>query len=310
MVDLTIDKIKYGGLYHYFFWDPAFNPLATLENCLANCTCFVLGDCGVTGTAKPVSRAVGAAHWHEYLTNGWTLSNFESFDSPKIRVGDIIEWTGVPHVARVFKIENGIPWVRGSFYTGENGVSTLPDGSYDTRKSFSTMQQFSDFVIKNYPSRFYHEWPLEKESRKVGANPTFILHMPNTIAPVERDENKNQIRTTDTELRIRTAPNLYASIVGHVELGYYNVLAIENATTEDRKKYKEERGENLERWYEIAKDRWCGDLTTEYLPKKEDSDISEALKIITQTVTDLQNENNRYKDGMQQIADIVKKFTV
>lgn len=307
MVDLTIDKIKYGGLYHYFFWDPAFNPLATIENCLANCTCFILGDCGVTGTARPVSKAVGASHWHEYVANDWKATPFES---SKIKVGDIIEWDNNPHVARVFKIENGIPWVRGSFYTGENGVSILSDGNYDSRTSFGSLEEVSDFMIKNYPSRFYHEWPLDKESRKVGSDPNYILVMPNTINPVERDESKNQIRTTDTDLRIRTAPNLSASIVGHVELGYYNVLAIENATTEDRKRYKEERGEDLERWYEISKDRWCGDLTTEYLPKKEDSDISEALKIITQTVTNLQNENNRYKEGMQQIADIVKNFIV
>lgn len=305
MVDFTINKIKFGGLYHYFFWDPAFNPLATVDNCMANCTCFVLGDCGATGTARPVSKAVGASNWHNYLANGWKAIQF---DQTKLKVGDIIEWDEKPHVARVFKIENGVPWVRGSFYTGENGVSTLPDGSWDTRKSFSTTEQVCDFMVKNYPSRFYHENTIDKETRLVGTAPAYILVMPNSIAPVERDENVNQIRTTDDTLRIRTGPSLDSSIVGHVEVGYYNVLAVELASAADRKKYKEERGEDLECWYEIAKDRWCGNITTEYLPKKGDTDISESLQKIIETVTTLQDENTKLKEGLKQIADIANKL--
>ena len=305
MVDLSIDKIKYGGLYHYFFWDESFNPLANISNCLANCTCFVIGDCGATGTSRPVSVVRGAGTWHQYLTNEWTAI---SYDPSKIKVGDIIEWTTKPHVARVFKIENGVPWVRGSFYTGENGVSTLSDGSWDTRKSFGSTQQVSEFMVKNYPNRFYHENTLAKESSMVGAEPAYILVMPNTIAPVERDESVDQIKTTDTTLRIRTAPNLDASIVGHVQLGFYNVLAVEKATATDKKRYKEERGENLEQWYEIAKDRWCGNLTTEFLAKKNETDISKAMEIITKAVNDLQAENTRYKEGIKQAADILNKL--
>ena len=305
MVELSIDKIKWGGLYHYFFWDPTFNPLASVANCLANCTCMVLGDCGATGTARPVSRAVGAAHWHEYVTNDWT---YIPFDISKVKVGDIIEWTDKPHVARVFKIENGVPWVRASFYTGEHGVSTLSDGSYDTRNSFGSTEQVSDFMVKNYPYRFYHENTLSKESSAVGCDPAYILVMPNTINPVERDEDVNQIETTDNTLRIRTSPSLSGSIVGHVEIGYYNVLSIEQATSEDKKWYKENRGEDLDCWYEIAKDRWCGNVTTKYLPKKGDADITEALKTIVETVTKLQDENIKLKEGLKQIADIAGKL--
>lgn len=304
MVDLTINKIKYGGLYHYFFWDPNFNSLATVENCMANCTCFVLGDCGVTGSPRPVSTAVGAARWHEYVANGWKAI---PFDRSKIKVGDIIEWTQNAHVARVFKIEDGTPWVRASFYTGEHGVSVY-DGHYDTRTSFSTTEQVSDFMVKNYPARFYHENTLEKECRMVNCQPAYILSMPNTINPVERDEDVNQIRTTDDTLRIRTNPSLSGSIVGHVEIGYYNVLAIEKASEEDRKWYKENRGETLTCWYEIAKDRWCGNVTTEYLPKKGESDISEAMKVILEALDSLQEENTRLRNGIKEIADIANKL--
>lgn len=304
MVELSIDKIKYGGLYHYFFWDPSFNPVATIEDSLANCTCFVIGDCGVTGTPRPVSKVVGAQDWDKYLTNDWTRANF---DPAKVKVGDIIQWVKGVHVARVFKIENGTIWVRGSFYTGEHGVSRYGDG-YDTRKSFQNLEQVSNFMVKNYPNRFYHEVTLEQESKAVGSQPEHILSMPNTISVVERNENVDQIRTTDTTLRIRTTPSLAGSIVGHTQLGYYNVLSIVDASEADKKAYKEQRGEDIRYWYEISKDRWCSDITTEFFPKKTDSDITKAMDTIIAYVTDLSNENARLKEGIKAIADIANKL--
>jgi len=304
MVDLSIDKIKYGGLYHYFFWDPKFNPLATVENGLANCTCFVLGDCGVTGTPRPVSKAVGADNWHEYLTNDWSLLDF---DRRKVKVGDVIEWTKGVHVARVFKIENGTIWVRGSFYTGEHGVSRFGD-EYDTRNSFHNTQELSDYMSQKYPYRFYHEVTLEQECKSVGAEPKYILSMPSTIATVDRNENVDQLRTSDETLRIRTSPSLSGSIVGHTQIGYYNVLSTQPASDADKKAYKEQRGEDLNCWYEIAKDRWCANVTTEFLPKKSQTDITKAMETIIAAVNDLTDENTRLKDGIKAIADIANKL--
>lgn len=305
MVDLSLDKIKYGGQYHYYFWDSKFNPVATIEDCLPNCTTFVIGDCGATGSPRPVSKVVGAARWHEVLANDWVAI---PFDPTKIKVGDILEWTAVPHVGRVFKIENGVPWIRGSFYTGENGVSTLSDGSYDTRKRFNTLQEVWEFMSKNYPSRCYHEWPLDKMNTKVGAQPAYILSMPNTIPSVERDESVDQIRTTDTSLRIRTGPSLNSSIVGYVETGYYNVISVENASYEDKKWYKENRNDDLNCWYQIAQNRWCGNPTTEFLAKKADTDIAKAMQTIIDAVGNLTEERDRYKEGIKSIADIANKL--
>ena len=271
---------------------------------MANCTCFVLGDCGVTGTPSPVYRAVGAANWHDYLTNGWTKKDF---DKSKVKVGDVIEWTKKPHVARVFKIENEVIYLRGSYYTGQNGYSSK-DGKYDTRDKFTSMEEWSNWVVKNYPDRFYNEMSLEKLNAQVGAEPTYILSMPDTIDTVERNEDVNQILTTDTALRIRTAPSLSASIVGHVQIGYYNVLAIEEASSADKKQYKEAHGEDLECWYEIGKDRWCGNVSTEFLPKKSSDDISKAIEIIVKAAKELQEENNRYKEGLKNISDIINEL--
>lgn len=304
MIDLNLDKIKYGGEYHYYFWDKSFNPVATIEDCLPDCTTFVIGDCGVTGTPRPVSKVVGASEWHNYIANDWTVI---PYDINKVKVGDVIEWTGKPHVARVFKIENGVPWVRASFYTGENGTSMI-DGKFDTRASFKSLEEVSLFMESKYPSRFYHENSVYDETKAVGVSPAYILSMPKTIAPVERDESVNQIRTTDDTLRIRTSPSLAGSIVGHVQIGYYNVLSIEPALESEKKAYKEQRGRDLNCWYQIATDRWCGDDTAEYLPKKSDSDVTKMLEDIARVVTDLQDRNNQLSEGMRQIAEIARKF--
>lgn len=82
-----------------------------------------------------------------------------------------------------------------------------------------------------------------------------VLHYPyESVLPVERNENVPQIETTDEALRIRTAPSLSAEIVGHVQLGYYNVLSQTDADGYT--------------WYELAKDRWCANITTNYLPRE------------------------------------------
>ena len=83
------------------------------------------------------------------------------------------------------------------------------------------------------------------------------LHYPyEALSPVDRDTSVDQIETTDTDLRIRTEPNLNGEIVGHVQLGYYNVYSI----TEN----------DGYLWYEIAPNRYCANDTTIFLPKEDD----------------------------------------
>lgn len=81
------------------------------------------------------------------------------------------------------------------------------------------------------------------------------------ILPVERNTNVTQIQTTDEALRIRMAPSLSAEIVGHVQLGYYNVLSQEDADGYT--------------WYEIAKDGWCANITTNYLPSEQNDFVKQ-----------------------------------
>lgn len=127
-----------------------------------------------------------------------------------------------------------------------------------------------------------------------------VLHYPfESVLPVERNENVNQIETTDEQLRIRVAPSLDAEIVGHVQLGYYNVLQ-----TEEADGYT---------WYEISKDRWCANITTNYLAPEEEDIIKELEKYfdgMKSTIKQLTNENTDLKADMKKINEVSGKWKI
>ena len=302
-MEYTINELVYGGKYHDAFWNPQYNALATITNGLADCTTFVIGACIVEGNPKPVSWISGASTWDENLTNGWTKV---SYNKSKVKVGDIIQWKTKCHVAKVAKIVDGIIYVNGSFYTGEHGVS-MWNGSYDTRTMFTSLQQLSDFMSQKYQDRFFHCWTIDKESQAVGSDPDNIFVMPDDLSPVPRNENVNQIQTLDNDLRIRTQPDLSGSIVGHVGIGYYNVLDTKKATDEDKASV-----EGLECWYEIAPSRWIANITTKYLPSGDEEDIVKLIKDYAEKmqrcIKTLTDENAELKEGMKQINEISARF--
>jgi len=117
------------------------------------------------------------------------------------------------------------------------------------------------------------------------------------ILPVERNTNVDQIETTDEQLRIRTAPSLAAEIVGHVQLGYYNVL---NQTDADG--YT---------WYEIAKDRWCANITTNYLPAEQNDFVRQLEKFLNDTkakITALESQNKEMREDYMKIKNISERW--
>lgn len=300
-MEYRLEDLIYGGKYHHAFWDVNNNPNATIQNCLANCTTAVYGMCIVEGNPKPVSRIVSASNWHNYLINGWEC---KSFRADEVRTGDIIQWVNKCHVAKVAAIKDGIIYVNASFYTGEHGVSIYGDG-YDTRKSFASLKEVSDFMSNRYPTRFFHCWDLTKESTAVGGAPEHILRVPDDVMPIPRNTSVNQIETTDTDLRIRLEPNLNAEIVGHVSIGYYNVLDRKPATEDDKALV-----EGLKEWYEIAHDRWCANITTVYLPSQSEDLIKkfeELTKQMAILIENERNENNALKDKIGRIKGICEE---
>ena len=125
-----------------------------------------------------------------------------------------------------------------------------------------------------------------------------VLHYPfESVLPVERNENVPQIETTDEQLRIRTAPSLEAEIVGHVQLGYYNVLQ-----TEEADGYT---------WYEISKDRWCANITTNYLPSDSSDFVKQIEEWANAMVTTVKQKDKKISDltsDMKEIESIARKW--
>lgn len=287
----NINDLSFGGRYHNECWNPQFNKEATIPNALANCTAGVIAFCLIERDPLPVSVISDASNWHNYLTNGWRCIDF---DESKIKVGDIVQWVDKCHVCKVADIKDGTIYINGSFYTGEHGVAYY-QGKYDTRNRFKSLQELSDFMVNEYPTRFYHHWTLDKESQMVGGKPEHIFVCPDNVSPVDRNTNVNQIQTTDEGLRIRTEPSLNGEIVGHVQIGYYNVLQ-----TKDADGYT---------WYEIGTNRWCADVSTIYLPKQDDiiAQIQRYFDAMKSEVSNLTDENEKLKQKLNEIKAICER---
>ena len=125
-----------------------------------------------------------------------------------------------------------------------------------------------------------------------------ILHYPyEPVLPVERDETRDQIQTTDESLRIRVKPSLDAEIVGHVQLGYYNVF-----DKKDNDGYT---------WYQIAKGRWCANITTNFFPGTDDDFMKEIERVWNATkvkIKGLEDQNKEMKEDFNSIGKIAEKW--
>ena len=125
-----------------------------------------------------------------------------------------------------------------------------------------------------------------------------VLHYPySPVSTVERNENVPQIETTDEQLRIRVAPSLDSEIVCHVQLGYYNELSQTDADGYT--------------WYEIAKDRWCANITTNYLPSEENDFIKQLEKFLNDTkakINALEDENKQMRADYTEVRNIAQRW--
>ena len=150
------------------------------------------------------------------------------------------------------------PWeVKGIDYEPKAGDIAVFDGNYGHVQFMETDVMYSEY--SNGDPNSFRNGKFEKRSNLLG-----FLHYPlNSVQPVERNENVDQIQTTDSSLRIRVKPSLNAEVVGYVQVGYYNVLAT-----------KEADGYT---WYKLATDRWCANVSTNYLPS--DQDIIKQIEI-------------------------------
>ena len=166
------------------------------------------------------------------------------------------------------------------------------DGEYGHVQFFETEVMVSEY--SNGDPNSFRVKKFEKKSNLLG-----FLHYPySPVETVERNENVPQIETTDEQLRIRTAPSLAAEVVGHVQIGFYNVLD-----------QKEADGYT---WYEIAKDRWCANITVNYLPSEQTDFVKQLEDFLNTTrakIKALESENENMKSDMKNIENIAERWS-
>lgn len=185
------------------------------------------------------------------------------------------------------------PWqVKGTDYTPVAGdIAVYGDSAYGHVMFFET-----DTMTSEYRSGRKDSFRNAKFGDYKG-NLLGFLHYPYKGVPtVERDTSSNQIEVLDDLLRIRTKPSLDADIVGHCQLGYYNVLQ-----SKDNDGYT---------WYEIAKNRWCANVSVNYLPKQEDiiGEIERYFNAMRSQIESLESESKRMKQDIEDIDKIAEKW--
>ena len=253
-----------------YYWS-SLNPNSNVANCLPNCTTLCYGAIIQDGHLPPVKVIRNAEYWHSNLTNGWT---FIEYDYDKLEVGDIVEWTNKNHVAVVSKITDDKKIISASFYTGDDGTSK----SY--RYNFSSIEQVSNFMLANYPTRYFHCWSIEEEQQRVGGLPQYILKHP--LYSVKRNTSKDQIEVLTFEQNVRDSGN---NILKKAEKGFYNVLS----TSES----------NGYIWYEVEENKYIAGVEGRvvFYPSEEDETIIEENKR-------LKKENQELKERLEKIKEL------
>ena len=211
-----------------------------------------------------------------------------------------IEWwdratqTGSYTNAKEWLKEYRDPWIpiTDLNYKPVAGDVAVFDGEYGHVQFFETEVMVSEY--SNGDPNSFRVGKFEKKGNLLG-----FLHYPyEPVQTVERNPNVNQIETTDEQLRIRTAPSLSAEIVGHVQIGYYNVLD-----------QKEADGYT---WYEISKDRWCANITVNYLPSEQTDFVKQLEEFLNTTrakIKALESENENMKSDMRNIENIAERWS-
>ena len=180
------------------------------------------------------------------------------------------------------------PWeVKDVNYTPVAGDICVYDGTCGHVQFMETDVMYSEYSSGNPDS--FKNGKFEKKSNLLG-----FLHYPlEIVQPVERNTSVDQIQTTDITLRIRNKPSLSGDVIGYVQLGYYNVLGIREADGHI--------------WYKLAKDTYCADVSTIYLPSKETDIIDEIERYfdaMKEQVSVLTDENEDLKERLDEIKEL------
>ena len=168
------------GTWSKYYWNPSYNPAATFDLCMANCTTYAYGRVRENGLPAPVTRIRNANFWHTVVNTsaGWSLLNYSQGMS--LKPGDILEWSAV-HVA-VVETYGTNPSVSGSWYTGDDGTA---GSDRSTAVMGNTLASVSNWMVSHCPNRFYHYVSMTKENSDAGggAYPVYVLRYDGSTPP-------------------------------------------------------------------------------------------------------------------------------
>lgn len=227
-----------------------------------NCTWYVYGRCNENGLPYPC--------WFE----GHGNDGYGSYTDAK-------EWVN----------NYRSPWIPYPMKTYPDYIPVandivVYDGEFGHVQFMETDKTYSEY--KSGDPNSFNVGTFKKTANIIG-----FLHLPYpSVDPVDRNNLVDQIQTSDTALRIRKGPSLESEVVGHIQIGYYNVLHTEKADGYT--------------WYEIAEDRWCADITTTFLPADDDiiKEIEKAFNSLKSQVGELTNKNAELKGKLKEIHTI------
>ena len=165
----TRSGIEYGGTESSYYWNSADNPYAYPNICLANCTCYAYGRLAEAGSTPPIDVAAAIAdlgglpsawqwQWYPNLSDGWKAYPFVG--KPRaLAPGDLVIWSdnvngnSRNHVAVIESVISNRKWmVSESLYTDS------------TTRNTGNFQLISDWMIANYPSRFFNYRTLDLDA--------------------------------------------------------------------------------------------------------------------------------------------------
>ena len=176
------NHFEYGaGSWSQYYWNPNYNPNATIPNCLANCTTLCYGRALENGWPAPVTSIPNGNKWHTVVNTaqGWSKISYTS--GMQLYAGDIVEWASedpdhipLPNHVATIEQDGTDPYQSSSWYTGDDGTG---NSSRNTAIVGHNLQAVSNWMVSNYPYRFYHYSTLSQENIQGGHNnqPRYVL---------------------------------------------------------------------------------------------------------------------------------------
>lgn len=243
-----------------------------------------------------ISPITGDREFHEgvdYSANGKSIPIYALDDGEVLyegydnSTGAIICYIRFPklddHVGLYYHLANTVI-NKGDKVTKDTKIGMMGSTGYSTGNHL----HFDWFKYSDYNKGFYDR---EYEDFNEYIFPENRIKV---TAPVERNENINQIRVIVDNLRVRTSSSINSSVIGFVQnRGIYNDLEVCK--------------ENNYTWHRIADNQWIAD-NEEWLEILPITDYKKLYEKSLKEIEQLKNINNNLSSNMLKLKDKLKQI--